>query len=158
MLFSSFPPAIEIGFTQERVEHNESNATFSEVIVKTRLSEQTFNIQVRISTPRILGLGEPATLGDDFEILDVADFQIGDVLNVTLTPDDNETKISYQIFEDQVPERTEIFLVTTRAFPGSPAFGCDDNSGLQDCFPELQVSVNDNDGELMKATGLCLRN
>ena len=152
MLFSSFPPAIEIGFTQERVEHNELNATFSAIIMKTRPSEQTFNIQVRISTPRILGFGEPATLGDDFEFPDVGDFRIGDVLNVTMKPDDNETEISYQIFEDQIPERTEIFLISSRAFPGSPPFfDCDDGSGLQDCFPELQVSVVDDDGELMKA-------
>ena len=50
------------------------------------------------------------------------------------------------ILEDETPESTEIFLVSSRAVPGSPAFDCD---GLQDCFPELQVSVVDDDGELL---------
>ena len=67
-------------------------------------------------------------------------------MNVTLTPDDHEVEITYLILEDETPESTEIFLVSSRAVPGSPAFDCD---GLQDCFPELQVSVVDDDGELL---------
>jgi len=131
-------PAVEIGFKNKSVDHTESKATFSAFVMRFHQSEQTFQIQIQISAPRILGLGEPATLGDDF--------QTTSVLNLTLTPDDNEMEITYQIFEDQIPERTEVFLASTRAVPGSPAFDCD---GLQDCFPELQVSVVDDDSELL---------
>ena len=131
-------PAVEIGFTQKNVDHTESDANFSAVVRRFYQSEQTFQIQIQISAPRILGLGEPATQGDDF--------QTTNVLNVTLTPDDHEVEITYLILEDETPESTEIFLVSSRAVPGSPAFDCD---GLQDCFPELQVSVVDDDGELL---------
>ena len=131
-------PAVEIGFTEKSVNHTESEANFSAVVKRFLQSEQTFQIQIQISAPRILGLGEPATLGDDF--------QTTSVLNVTLTPDDNEVEITYLILEDETPESTEIFLVSTLAVPGSPAFDCD---GLQDCFPELQVSVVDDDSELL---------
>ena len=46
------------------------------VLEKNHPSEQTFQIEILINTPYILGLGEPATIGDDF--------QVSNVLNVTL--------------------------------------------------------------------------
>ena len=65
---------------------------------------------------------------------------------ITLTPNDTEVEISYQILEDDIPEGTEVFLISSRALPSSPAY---DSTGLEDCcFPELQVSIIDNDGEL----------
>ena len=109
------------------------------VLEKNHPSEQTFQIEILINTPYILGLGEPATIGDDF--------QVSNVLNVTLTPDDNQMEIPYQIVGDEIPERTETFLVSSRTIPDSPAFDCD---GLQDCFPELQVLIRDDDGKLLK--------
>jgi len=129
------PPAIEIGFRQARVEHNENEteAIYMAVLEKNHPSEQTFQIGILISTRYILGLGEPAKPGDDF--------QVSSVSNVTLTPDDNQTEIVYQIVGDEIPERTEIFLVSSRAIPNTPAYDC----GGQDCFSELQVSVTDND-------------
>ena len=131
------PPAIEIGFTRERVEHTESPANSSAIIRKSRPSEQTFQIEVQITTPQILGLGLPATRGDDF--------QISNVLPVTLTPDDDQVEITYQIVGDEIPERTEIFLISMFCdFPNSPTFDCD---VLQECFSELQVSIIDDDGE-----------
>jgi len=130
--------AIKIGFKQARVEHNESEANYTAVLEKDRQSEQTFQMEIRICTPYILGLGEPANPGDDF--------QVSSVSNVTLTPDDNQTEIVYQIVGDEIPERTEIFLVSSRAIPNTPAYDC----GGQDCFSELQVSVTDNDGKLLK--------
>jgi len=58
---------------------------------------------------------------------------------VVLEPDVNEVMIGYVILPDDVPERTEIVILSPRAFTGSPDF--DNCSGLPVCFPELQVSV-----------------
>ena len=136
---SVFPPlAIEIGFTQARIEHNETEANFMAILEKDRQSEQTFQIEILISSPYILGLGEPATQGDDF--------QANNVSIVTLTPDDNQMEIVYQIVGDKLSERLETFLVSSCAIPNTPAFDCDG----QDCFSELQVSVIDNDCKLLK--------
>ena len=71
--------AIKIGFKQARVEHNESEANYTAVLEKDRQSEQTFQIEILISSPHIVGLGEPATQGDDF--------QVSNVSIVTLTPE-----------------------------------------------------------------------
>ena len=140
MLIAAFLPplAIKIGFRHERVEHNEAEANYTAVLEKDRQSEQTFQIEILISSPHIVGLGEPATQGDDF--------QASSVSNVTLIPDDNQTEIIYQIVGDKISERPETFLVSSHAIPTTPAFDCD---GLQDCFPELQVSVVDDDSELL---------
>ena len=136
---SVLPPlAIKIGFKQARVNHSESEASYTAVLEKDRQSEQTFQMEIHICTPYILGLGEPATQGDDF--------QANNVLTVTLTPDDNQTEIVYQIVGDKISERPETFLVSSRAIPNTPAFDCDG----QDCFSELQVSVIDNDCKLLK--------
>jgi len=132
------PLAIEIGFTRARVEHIESEANYTAVLEKDHQSEQTFQIKILISTLHILGLGEPATQGDDF--------QVSNVSIVTLTPDDNQMEIAYQIVGDEIPERTETFLVSSRTIPNIPAFDCDG----QDCFSELQVSIVDNDCKLLK--------
>jgi len=135
------PPAIEIGFRQARVEHNENEteAIYMAVLEKNHPSEQTFHIEIVINTLYILGLGEPAKPGDDF--------QVSNVSNVTLTPDDNQMEIPYQIVGDEIPERTEIFIVSSRTIANSPPFDCD---GLQDCFPELQVLIRDDDSKLLK--------
>ena len=132
------PPAIQIGFEQSRVSHSEADTNFSANITKSRPSEQTFLIEVQVTTPQILGLGVSATRGDDF--------QIGNLSLVTLTPDDDQVEITYQIVGDEIPERTEIFVISTFCdVPSSPDFGCD---VLQERFPELQVLITDDDGEL----------
>ena len=139
------PLAIEIGFRHERVVHSETEASYTAVLERDRPSEQTFQLEILISTPHILGLGEPATQGDDF--------QANNVSIVTLTPDDNQVEIVYQIVGDKISERLETFLVSSCAIPNTPAFDCDG----QDCYSELQVSVIDNDCKLLKfQTSICI--
>ena len=140
MLIAAFLPplAIEIGFRHERVNHSETEANYTAVLEKDRPSEQTFQLEILISTPHIMGLGEPATQGDDF--------QVSSVSIVTLTPDDNQTEIVYQIVGDKISERLETFLVSSRAISNTPAFDCDG----QYCYSDLQVSVIDNDRKLLK--------
>ena len=133
--------SLDVSCHQKKRQHHrisESEASYTAVLEKDRQSEQTFQMEIRISTPYILGLGEPANPGDDF--------QVSSLSNVTLTPDDNQTEIVYQIVGDEISERTEIFLVSSRAIPNTPAYDC----GGQDCFSELQLSVTDNDGTLLK--------
>ena len=146
------PLAIEIGFRQARVEHNETQRTFTAILEKDRQSEQTFDIRIQISTPRIQGVGEPATASPS----EPADFRLGDttVISVRLTPADNGTELAYQIFEDNIPENTEIFQLSSDPDPNTPSnpeFSCDDNPSFRfngrDCFPDLQVVILDNDGE-----------
>ena len=81
VLIATFLPllAIEIGFRYERVNHSETEANYTAVLERDRPSEQTFQLEILISTPHIMGLGEPATQGDDF--------QANNVSIVTLTPD-----------------------------------------------------------------------
>ena len=150
--FCSSPPAIEIGFTQARVEHNESQATFEAVLAKDRQSEQTFFIRIQISTPRIPDVAEPATTLPSTP----PDFIVGfaNVLRVTLTPADNSTVLPYQIIGDNIPENTEIFQLSAAPdpdIPSNPDFDCDNNRMFRfdgrDCFPDLQVLILDDDGE-----------
>ena len=99
--FSVLPPlAIEIGFREPRVDHNESQATFMAILEKDRQSEQTFAIRIQISTPRIQGVGEPATAFPT----PPADFRLGtvNVFMMRLTPADNQTTLAYTIFEDLI--------------------------------------------------------
>ena len=150
---SVLPPlAIEIGFREARVEHNESAATFTAILEKDRQSEQTFGIRIQISTPRIQGVGEPARAFPT----QPADFRLGstNVIFVRLTPADNDTVLVYQIIEDNIPENTEIFQLSSDPdpnIPNNPDFICDDNPSFRfngrDCFPDLQVLILDNDGE-----------
>ena len=151
--FSVLPPlAIEIGFREPRVDHNESQATFMAILEKDRQSEQTFAIRIQISTPRIQGVGEPATAFPT----PPADFRLGtvNVFMMRLTPADNQTTLAYTIFEDLIPENTEIFQLSSYPdpdTPNNPEFNCDDNPSFRfngrDCFPDLQVVILDNDGE-----------
>ena len=152
------PLAIEIGFTQARVEHNETGAQFSAVLRKDRPSEQTFFIRIQISTPRIQRVGEPATAFPsqpaDFAL---ANFTLGTrTVIFALTPADNGTELEYTIFEDNIPENTEIFQLSAAPDPntlGTPDFDCDDDPMFRfnghDCFPDLQVLILDDDGELL---------
>jgi len=152
------PLAIEIGFTQATAVHSETGEQFSAVLRKDRLSEQTFFIRIQTSTPQIQGLGEPATAFPsqpaDFAL---ANFTLGTrTVIFALTPADNETEFEYTIFEDNIPENTEIFQLSAAPdpnTPGNPDFECDDDPMFQfngrDCFRDLQVLILDDDGELL---------
>ena len=152
------PLAIEIGFTQTTAVHSETGEQFSAVLRKDRLSEQTFFIRIQISTPRIQGLGEPATAFPsqpaDFAL---ANFTLGTrTVIFALTPADNDTEFEYTIFEDNIPENTEIFQLSAAPdpnTPGNPDFECDNDPMFRfngrDCFLDLQVLILDDDGELL---------
>ena len=152
MPFSVLPPlAIEIGFREASVEHNESATTFTAIIEKDRQSEQTFVIRIQINTPRIQGVGEPATAFPT----QPADFRLGstNVISVILTPADNDTVLAYQIIEDNIPENTEVFQLSSDPdpnVPNNPEFNCDADPMFRfngrDCFPDFQVLILDNDG------------
>ena len=129
------------------------------ILEKDRQSEQTFYIRIQISTPRIQGLGEPATASPS----EPADFSIGErtVIRVRLTPEDNQTMIAYRIFEDNIPENTEIFQLSSDPdpdTPNNPDFLCDDNPSFRfngrDCFPDVQVVILDDDGESLLFIGV----
>ena len=69
-----------------------------------------------------------------------------------LTPADNDTVLTYQIFEDNTPENTEIFQLSSDPdpnTPNNPEFNCDDDPSFRfngrDCFPDLQVLILDVD-------------
>ena len=137
--------AIEIGFTQARVEHNESSAIFGAVLEKDRQSEQTFAIKIEVSIPRVA----PATPSSSPS----ADFSFG-ARTVRLTPEVNFSLVEYTIFEDSIPENTESFLLFTipdPETPNNPDYGCD-----SDCFPVLQVLILDDDGEPLLFLGVMI--
>ena len=60
-------PAIEIGFTRERIYLTEEFRYFGTVINRSRVSEQTFLTQVE-STTFLSNVGERAILGLDFDV------------------------------------------------------------------------------------------
>ena len=155
------PLAIEIGFREATVEHNESasQATFTAILEKDRQSEQTFVVRIQISTPRVQGVGEPATAFPT----QPADFSLGTAaaFNVTLTPADNGTELAYQILDDNIPENTEIFQLSSDPdpnTPNNPDFLCDDDPSFQfngrDCFSDLLVVILDDDGEALLFIGV----
>ena len=141
--------AINIGFTQARVEHNESEANFSAVIRKSRQSEQTFDIQINISTAQTIGFS-PATQGPGSEEVPNPDFVVS-TTSVTLAPEQNESVILYQIFEDNIPENTEIFQLSAVVSNPAGTPDIDDDPAFQfngsDLFSDLQVRILDDDGE-----------
>ena len=126
--------AIEIGFTQSRISHVEQNAQYHDAILsKSLVSEQTFIILVE---NLFSGIGQRATRGEDFQVN-------GSV--VVMTPEQNSIPFSYQIVDDNTPENQEVFQLNVTSAPGSPPFGCDRTDG---CFQQLEIVIQDNDGEL----------
>ena len=154
------PLAIEIGFTQARVNHSETpQRTITTILEKDRPSEQTFAIRIQISTPRIQGLGAPATASPS----EPADFRLGEdpVVIVRLSPAFNQTTLAYTIFQDNIPEGTEIFQLSVDPdpdTPNNPDFDCDADPRFRfngsDCFLDLQVLILDGDGEPLLFLGI----
>ena len=128
------------------------------ILEKDRQSEQTFAIRIQISTPRIQGVGEPATAFPT----QPADFRLGvdPVIHVTLPPLLNQITLVYTIFEDLIPENTDIFQLSSDPdpdTPNNPEFNCDDDPNFRfngrDCFPDVQVLILDDDGESLLFIG-----
>ena len=125
--------AIQIGFTQSRISHVEQFAQFDAIINKSLASEETFIIQVETL---LSGAGQRATPGEDFQVN-------GSV--VVMTPEQNSIPFSYRILDDNTPEKQEVFQLNVTSVPSSPPFGCDRTDG---CFQQLEIVIQDNDGEL----------
>jgi len=133
---------------------------------KDRQSEQTFVVRIQISTPSIRGVGEPATperRSPQDPRNPLADFHLGErtVITVQLTPEVNSTRIHYTIFEDQIPENTENFQLSSDPgpyTPNNPDFDCDDDPMFRfngrDCFPDLQILILDDDSEPLLFLGV----
>ena len=139
--------AIEIGFTRERITRLEHFATqFEEIINKSRVSEQAFQLQIEISTI-VTGSGlQRATHGEDFAI---GSPNTTLVYN-TLAPGESNLLFGYIISNDDRPENTEVFQVSVTPDPrnaSNPSFDCNRENG---CYRRLEVRIEDDDGESSK--------
>ena len=114
------------------------------MITKSRVSEQTFQLQIEISTV-ISGSGlQRATQDEDFAI---------SLPNTTLMynqlfPSDSNLQFGYQIFQDNRPENTEVFQVSVTPDPrnaSNPSFDCNSDNG---CYRQIEIRIEDDDGEL----------
>ena len=137
--------AIEIGFTRERITRLEQFASqFDEIINKSRVTEQTFKLQIEISTI-ITGSGlQRATQDEDFAI----SLPNTTLVYSTLLPSERNLPFGYQIFQDDIPENTEVFQVSVTPDPRSasnPSFDCNRDNG---CYRRFEVRIEDDDGEL----------
>ena len=137
--------AIEIGFTRESITRLEQFATqFEEIINKSRVSEQTFQLRFEISTI-ITGSGlQRATQDEDFAIGSPNTTLVYD----TLAPSENNLPFGYIIHQDNRPENTEVFQVSVTADPrdaSNPSFDCSKDNG---CYWQLEIRIEDDDGEL----------
>ena len=137
--------AIEIGFTRQRITRLEQFASlYDEIINKSRVSEQTFQLQFEISTI-ISGSGlQRATPDEDFAISDPnTTLRYG-----TLIPRDSNLPFGYRIFHDIRPENTEVFQVSVTRDPrnaSNPSFDCNSENG---CYRRIEIRIEDDDSEL----------
>ena len=137
--------AIDIGFTVPTINHTEEFRQFDTIINKSRASEQTFVLRIQITTV-LSGVGRRATPGQDFVI--GAGMDIVTQVTQRMAPGENSINFGYGIREDFTPENQEVFQLFVTPEPGSPAFGCDINSG---CHQRVEIVIIDNDGELQKS-------
>ena len=138
---SSHPTAaIEIGFTQRRIFHTEEFQLFNTIINKSRTSEQTFFVQVELSTLNS-PFGQSATRGEDFQI---GLHNYSTVIR-RLEPREANIPFSYLIIDDDTPENQEVFQLSVTPAIDSPTFTCTQANG---CFQQLEIVIVDDDGEL----------
>ena len=139
MLFFPLPTftAIEIGFTRRRIYHNEESWLFETIINKSRESEQTFSLQIEVST-LLSGAGQSATPGEDFDTE-------GLVWQRRMTPPEDSIFLSYYIWNDLTPENQEAFQLSITPAISSPDFGCSITNG---CYQQIEVVIIDDDGGL----------
>ena len=140
-MFPLFSTAIEIGFTLRRINHIEDEAQFDTIVDKSLVSEQTFFVQIEIST-LTSPFGQSATQGVDF----VAGSGDVSVVFERLEPGQNNISFSYRIIEDNTPENQEVFQLSITPSINSPAFSCSEANG---CFQQLEIVIQDDDGELL---------
>ena len=140
MLFPFFYTAIEIGFTTQKIYHTETAfKTYSTLIKKSIKSEQTFSLLIE-STTLLSGIGQRATLYEDFSIGGYGRF-----VHIGVYPEETYRYFAYLIYGDSTPENQEAFQVSiTSADSDSPAFGCSITNG---CYRQIEVVIIDDDGE-----------
>ena len=143
---SVLPPlAIEIGFTQPTVQHNEEEGQFMAILEKDRPSELQYVVDIVVSTPNT-GDGQAATPGVDFGF---GNLVIGAV-QLHISPNEDSIVFSYQIFQDLIPENTELIQLSSSSNE-DPTFLCDADPMFRfnghDCFHDLQIQILDDDGE-----------
>ena len=137
-LYTLLFTAIGIGFTRRRIFHTEVVfQQFGILINKSRASEQTFFVQVEITTLNS-PFGQSATRGEDFQVFK------GTILLLRLEPLQLNRLFAYQILGDEVPEYQEVFQLSVTPAIGSPTFTCTEANG---CFQQLEIVIVDDDGE-----------
>ena len=130
--------AIEIGFTQRRINHTEMFAQLDTLINKSRVSEQSFIARIELSTLNS-PFGQSATRGEDFQITGAT------ILRLRIDPPQANRAFSYRILGDTTPENQEVFQLSITPAIDSPTFTCTQANG---CFQQLEVVIVDDDGEL----------
>ena len=135
--------AIEIGFTLPRIYHIEEFRSFETLINKSCESEQTFTLQIEVST-LLSGAGQRATRGEDFET--GAHIGVNDAVIIRqMVPSQNIISFSYSILGDNTPENQEVFQLSITPAINSPPFECSVTNG---CYPQIEIVVIDDDGGL----------
>ena len=113
---------------------------FDTLINKSRVSEQTFTVQVELSTLNS-PFGQSATRGEDFQVTGAT------VLLLRLGPLQPNRYFSYQIRGDNSPENQEVFQLSITPAIDSPTFTCTQANG---CFQQLEIVIVDDDGKFGK--------
>ena len=143
LLFPSFFPylytAIEIGFTRQRIYHEESWGEINTIINISRVSEQNIFILVESST-HLSEFGQRATLDRDFMI-----GYNGRFVYLNVWHGASYIYFTYRILGDNVPENQEVFQVSVTSAINSPPFGCSVTNG---CYQQIEIVIIDDDGEL----------
>ena len=139
------PSAIDIGFTQELITILEEQRQLDTEIVKSRESEQRFQLQIELST-----VSEELTLatrGIDFEIGGPEERNQTVVFRL-MDPPQNMIFFSYRIIGDNTPENLEVFQLSVTPGPNSSFFSCSQPR----CYQRLTIQIRDDDGELLLTT------
>ena len=147
-IYFSLPPphistAIDIGFTRQRIYHNEQPWQFETIVTKSRESEQTFYLQIEVTT-LLSGAGQSATLGEDFQtggqVLQGRTFVFW-----TMSHYSSSITTGYLLHDDLTPENPEVFQLSITPAINSPRFGCSITNG---CYQQIEVVIIDDDGGL----------
>ena len=153
---SVLPPlAIEIGFRNSTIQHNEEERLFRAILEKDRPSELEYVVDIVVSTPNT-GDGQAATPNVDFSL--GSNLVIG-ATRVRVSPTQDRVVFAYQIFQDNIPENTELIQLSSSSNE-DPTFLCDDDPMFRfngrDCFRDLQIQILDDDGESLLFLGVMM--
>ena len=134
------PPstAIEIGFTRQRIYLIEDFQQYDTLINKSRESEQTFLLQIEVST-LLSGAGQRATPDEDFQTSAINRWI------QQMDPRENYITTSYLVCDDLTPENHEVFQLSVTPEISSPPFDCSITNG---CYQQIEIVIIDDDGEL----------